>query len=450
MQEEFGENQFFHSFVGTADLNAWWRMKSAEFQPSLRDFVLSASIPSLEKAGLGSVVPPGHKAADFRKLASAFLHHLLVVVFLSSLSARAQPAAAKLEFIGLSKDGKHFVRTDSAAVFTPWGFNYDRDVAGQLIEDYWNEDWPAVALHFGEMKALGANVVRIHLQVAKFMNSTNEPNAAALRQLARLVDLAERTGLYLDVTGPGCYKKEDVPPWYNALNESQRWDVQALFWEAVAKTCATSPAIFCYDLMNEPVVTEDKTGRDWTPGAFGDRYYVQRLTFDFAGREPKQIARAWVDEMWSAVRRYDQRHLVTVGAIPWALTFPGAKPLFYSKEVGEHLDFVSVHFYPKHGEVPQALTALSVYNVGKPMVIEEMFPLNCTMADLAQFIEGSKSMACGWIGFYWGKTFEQYKAEKKSADATTLEWLEYFVREAPLKLAPRSAEASSARSAPGH
>ena len=34
-----------------------------KYQPSLRDWGLLASIPSLEKAGLCSVVPPGHKSA---------------------------------------------------------------------------------------------------------------------------------------------------------------------------------------------------------------------------------------------------------------------------------------------------------------------------------------------------------------------------------------------------
>src|SRR5438046_1757413 len=84
--------------------------------------------------------------------------------------------------------------------------------------------------------------------------------------------MAQRTGLYVDVTGLGCYDKKDVPQWYNELNEGPRWEVQARFWEAVAQTCSHSPVVFCYDLMNEPVVTEDKKGRDWTPGAFGDRY----------------------------------------------------------------------------------------------------------------------------------------------------------------------------------
>jgi hypothetical protein len=101
--------------------------------------------------------------------------------------------------------------------------------------------------------------------------------------------------------------------------------------------------------MNEPVLTEDKKTRDWTPGAFGQRYFVQRLTLDFAGRTERQIAKAWVEKLAAAIRKHDRRHLITVGAIPWALVWPNAMPLFYSPEVSTNLDFVSVHFYPKSG-----------------------------------------------------------------------------------------------------
>jgi hypothetical protein len=193
--------------------------------------------------------------------------------------------------------------------------------------------------------------------------------------------------------------------------------------------------------MNEPVVSEDKKDRDWTPGAFGDRYYVQRLTLDFAGRSPEQVAKTWVNKMAAAIRKHDRRHLLTVGEIPWALTWPGAKSIFESKEVGGNLDFVSVHFYPKAGEVDKALTALAVYHVGKPLVIEEMFPMNCSVAELDKFIEGSRSMAAGWIGFYWGKTIAEYKRGKGGpADDLTVEWLEYFVKKTPEILGPNASQ----------
>ncbi len=350
------------------------------------------------------------------------------------------PARGAQEFIAVGKDRRTFVLSGSGAEFKPWGFNYDRDDSGRLLEDYWIGEWAAVTGHFAQMKAMGANTVRIHLQTGKFMKSAREPDRESLGQLARLIKVAESNGLYLDVTGLGCYNRKDVPQWYNDSSEKQRWDTQAAFWEAVAQTCAKSPAVFCYDLMNEPILTEDKTNRDWTPGEFGGKCFVQRLTLDLAGRTQKQAAKAWVDKMAATIRKHDRRHLLTVGAIPWALTFPGAQPLFYSKEVGGNLDFVSVHFYPKAGEVNKALAALAVYNVGKPIVIEEMFPLTCSIAEMNEFIDGSRTCATGWISFYWGKTIEQYRLDKNDLSAGLVAgWLEYFVKKTPEMRAPRAA-----------
>jgi len=196
-------------------------------------------------------------------------------------------ADVALESIGPSKDGTHFVRAQSGAKFVAWGFNYDHDASGRLLEDYWSGEWPAVVEDFKEMKALGANVVRIHLQVARFMKAPEKPDEASLRQLARLLKLAEENGLYLDITGLGCYHKQDVPEWYDAMGEAERWDVQALFWEAVAKTCAESPAVFCYDLMNEPILPgAGKKETAWLAGAFAGKHFVQRITLDLrAARE---------------------------------------------------------------------------------------------------------------------------------------------------------------------
>ena len=136
----------------------------------------------------------------------------------------------------------------------PWGFNYDHDATGRLIENYWDAEWEKVEADFAQMKKLGANVVRVHLQFAKFTTAADKPDEKALDRLAKLLRVAETNGLYLDLTGLGCYHKKDVPAWYDGLSESDRWDAQARFWSAVAGRCAKSPAIFCYDLMNEPVV----------------------------------------------------------------------------------------------------------------------------------------------------------------------------------------------------
>ena len=106
------------------------------------------------------------------------------------------------------------------------------------------------------------------------------------------------------------------------------------------------------------------------------------------------------------------------------MTWPNAKPLFYSKEVSENLDFVSVHFYPAKGQVDKALAALAVYNIGKPLVVEEMFPLNCSLSELSEFVERSRTMCDGYIGFYWGKTIDEY-GDSDMTDIVTKSWLKY-------------------------
>jgi len=357
----------------------------------------------------------------------------LVIVLLFTLATATRTAAAdKLECIRPSPDGSHFLAAESGKRFIAWGVNYDHDDAGRLLEDYWQKEWPTVAEDFAEIKALGANVVRIHLQVAAFLDSPREPNDASLAQLAKLVKLAEQTGLYLDLTGLACYHKQDVPPWYDALSESERWDVQARFWEAVARTCAASPAIFCYDLMNEPILPgADKVETDWLAGAFAGKYFVQRIALDLAGRTRAQVAKAWVEKLVAAIRKHDTQHMITVGVIPWAHTFPGAKPLFYSQDVGAKLDFVSVHFYPKKGEVEKALTALAVYDVGKPLVIEEMFPLSCSQQEMDAFIDRSRNIVDGYLSFYWGKTIDQYAQQDDLPAAVIAAWLRYLHTKAP-------------------
>jgi hypothetical protein len=363
---------------------------------------------------------------------------LALVAGFTVLLALVGPAAAAagLDLIRPSRDGSHFVTVTTGAKFTPWGFNYDHDDAGRLLEDYWQAEWPTVIEDFREMKTLGANVVRVHLQLGRFLKSPRKPNAAALEQLARLLQLAEETGLYLDLTGLGCYHKQDVPAWFAALGEAERWEAQAAFWTEVARIGADSPAVFCYDLINEPLLPgARKPEKDWLAGELGGKFFMQRLTLDLAGRTPAQVARQWIDKMAGAIRAHDTRHMITLGEVPWNLVFPGAKSLFHSQEVGAALDFVSVHFYPKAGEVDKALAALAAYDLGKPVLIEEMFPLSCSVAELGAFVDGSRAVADGWIGFYWGKTIEEYGRAKPSiAGAITRAWLEFFRERTPAVL----------------
>lgn len=333
-----------------------------------------------------------------------------------------------LERLAISKDGHSFVGATSGKKFTPWGFNYDRDYKLRLLEEYWDAEWPTVAEDFREMKQLGANVVRIHLQLPKFMDAPAQPNEHALAQLRRVVKLAEQTGLYLDITGLACYRKPDVPRWFDALDEAGRWRAQAKFWEAIAACCQASPAIFCYDLINEPVVPgEPRKAGDWLVGQLAGFYYVQAITLDPAGRPRPEIARKWVAQLVAAIRKHDTRHLITVGLLPTT----GAG--FVPQQLSGELDFMCVHIYPKRGEFADSLRTLKEFDVGKPLVIEEIFPINCNVTELGEFIEQSRPTATGWISFYWGQTPEQLEASTNAGGVLLRDWLKFFQEVNPNK-----------------
>jgi dienelactone hydrolase len=334
---------------------------------------------------------------------------------------------AALDWIEVSKDRRGFVSASSGRSFVPWGFNYDRDRRMRLLEDYWEAEWPTVVEDFREMKQLGANVVRIHLQFARFMDAPDQPHQKSLERLGRLAKLAAETKLYLDLTGLACYRKQDVPAWYSSLGETERWDAQARFWVAVAERCGASPAIFCYDLMNEPIVPGGKREPgDWLTGELAGFHYCQFISLDQGGRPRKAIARQWVAKLAAAIRKHDQRHLITVGLLPNSLGAGAGASGFVPGAVAGSLDFLCVHLYPKTGQSKADLKTVKGFQVGKPVVIEETFLLGCTGPELRQFIEGSRKHAAGWIGFYWGQTPAELSKSTNIGDSLTAAWLKLF------------------------
>lgn len=359
-------------------------------------------------------------------VAFAFLVWILAGAHLAS------GASGAMERIAVSPDRTHFVHRSSGKPFVPWGFNYDHDDGGRLIEDYWGHEWNRVEEDFREMKALGANVVRIHLQLGRFMETDRKPNRKSLGQFRRLVKLAEQERLHLDVTGLGCYHKADVPAWYDTLTEEQRWGVQARFWAAIAREGKRSSAIFCYNLMNEPIAPAgDASGTDWLGPPLAGKHFVQRISLTQNKRPRPDIARAWTRHLAAAIREIDSDSLITVGLVDWSLDRPGLTSGFVPERIAPELDFVSVHLYPETGKVDEAIETLRGFAVGKPVLIEETFPLKCSREDFAKFILRSRGLASGWVGFYWGKTAPEQRASNRLADALMLSWLEFFQQNKP-------------------
>jgi hypothetical protein len=255
----------------------------------------------------------------------------------------------------LSKNRRGFELACSGKRFVPWGQNYGP--AGKLIEDVWEADWNVIIQDFQEMRDLRANVVRIHLQVSHFMEAPGRPNRASLDRLAKLLRLADDIGIYLDITGLACYRTADVPRLCDELSQAERWRVQGQFWSAIAEVGARSSAIFCYDLMNEPIVpSERRKAGDWYSGKLIGGYdFVQFISLQADDRPRYEVANEWIKTLTRSIRANDKQHLITVGRLPSSKKW-GHLSGFVPDKVAPELDFISVHIYPESGKLDEVQT----------------------------------------------------------------------------------------------
>ena len=82
------------------------------------------------------------------------------------------------------------------------------------------------------------------------------------------------------------------------------------------------------------------------------------------------------------------------------------------------------------------MTALRKCAVGKPIVIEETFPLSCSAQQEEQFLLQSRKFACGWLGHYEGLTLSDYAKLQRQGKLTIPEaiyqsWQQLFVKLKP-------------------
>jgi CubicO group peptidase (beta-lactamase class C family) len=175
--------------------------------------------------------------------------------------------------------------------------------------------------------------------------------------------------------------------------------------------------VFCYDLINEPI-SPAAPGTNWYSGKlFGGYDFLQYIARDPAGRTRGKIAAAWIDKLTAAIRQKDRTRLITVGLLPWVTGWQHLSG-FVPKDIAPHVDFLSVHIYPKTKQPDEALRALRECAVGKPVVIEETFPLECSIEELENFLRSSRDLACGWIWHYDGTTVQDYDALERDKKLT--------------------------------
>ena len=281
--------------------------------------------------------------------------------------------------------------------FRTWGFNYGVGNRYPILSYFDEPSKPRLRQLVADMRearSLGANTLRVYLELKVFMKGPSEPNPRALDALARLLGRAERLHLYLDLTGNLVWRSP--PAWYDALPEQARWAVQARFWRAVARTAAESPAVLVYELTSEPVIEQSDR---WYGGEFGGYTFVQRIVRDSSGRDASQLARRWIRRLGASIRRHDKRHLIGLGLLP-SRTGP-----FGPANVSDLLDVLVVHQYPDEGRAAEAISVVCEFAAqGKPVILGETAPLLATPATWQGFLRGSRRCLDGYLSFYDGRT----------------------------------------------
>lgn len=308
--------------------------------------------------------------------------------------------------------------------FFPWGFNYTNSEGVDLIEDNWDDKviWEIITDDFQEMKNMGANVVRIHLQYHRFMLNPLTPNIKALNKLKDLVELAESKGLYLLITGLAAYRKSDQPDWYAQLNDSSRWEAHKVFWENIAKHVGDNSAVFAYDLINEPVVgvgCKVKDDCSWLPGKdFGGYHFIQNISRNPENNFQKTLKK-WIAELTQSIRSVDSQTLITIGFLN----------LGDITQFGEDLDFISPHIYPQSEEINKSIKYIEDNQSSVPLVITETFNLNCSISELNYFFDNIEGNYNGMFGHYLKKPSSLI--DSSMVDQTIKKFYDFFITNNP-------------------
>ncbi len=327
------------------------------------------------------------------------------------------PAKTNLEPIVITADGSGFQLEKKGQRFVPWGHNY----ASVDIMRRWEKDPTRVERELKEMKQAGTTVIRIHPEFPRFFKEKDTYNESAFTQLEELVSLADQVGIYLKITGLGCYNLAERMDWYDALPERERWDVQANYWTRVAQVCGKSPAVFAFDLVNEPAAV-GKTTDGWYMGEIGGFEFCQRLSLEPGDRTAPEVLQAWTRQMVEAIRKEAPTKLITMGMLP----FPKAY-----ESIANDLDFASPHTYPKTGKVSEEIELLKRFSWGKPVVIGETFPLTCSAEEMREYLLASRPHATGWFG-HWPDAPPQTLRDRRDAEEATivdlvwLSWVDLF------------------------
>ena len=386
-----------------------------------------------------------------------FTATLIIAIGFHTTSSTAE--SSKMELIVVTSDGEGFAERDSGRPYIPFGTNYYDPHTGWAPKLWRQFDADKVREHFIVMKKLGVNCARVFLTVGSFQPEVKTIEEQALKKLDTLVKIARETCIRLILTGPDHW--EGSPSYWSPDRFAGEEALGALehFWEVLGKRYRGEPAIFAWDLLNEPHLPWFAKGWDvrWNKW-LKNKYIDWDILKDVWGKELTEsdkwggvkatenradagnprlrdwqlfreyLADEWVRRQVEALRDADPTHLVTVGYIQWSypLVRPGQSSryaAFNPHRQRQWLDFMTIHFYPTMGapfgsednwskNLSYLQAVLAYCHFGKPVVLGEFGwyggggPQNHPHLTeeqqeewISAEIEASRSLADGWLSW---------------------------------------------------
>jgi hypothetical protein len=251
----------------------------------------------------------------------------------------------------------------------------------------------SISKDFARARRLGANTMRIYIELGQVMRTPTRPRARTLQALSALIGIAEHQGIYLDITGNLVWRPHRAPRGYDQLSDRARWKVQARFWRLVARVGARSPAVLAYELTSEPVMIH---GGDWYQGLLGGYWFAPNIARGVPPPDANRAARSWVRYLRDSIRSVDARHLIGLGMLPW-----GGDWAFGPGNVAPLLDVLFVHSYAADGQVRKEVSAVREFaGSGKPVVLGETYPYAGSLRTQEQFLVESAPHVDGQLSFF--------------------------------------------------
>jgi endo-1,4-beta-mannosidase len=381
----------------------------------------------------------------------------------ATLAGAAQTGPA-MGLIAVDPNGQSFIEKPSGRPYTPFGVNYYDPNTGWAPKIWRQFDAKRVTRHFEVMRSLGVNCARVFLTAATFQPDVNTIDEQALAKLDTLVRIARQSGIWLILTGPDHW--EGSPAYWKPDRFAGERALKALdnFWRAAGRRYRGEPAIFAWDLLNEPHIpwfmeTWRPLWSKWLQAKYED---VDKLKTAWAGelkegeswgnvavpenkasagnprlldwqRFRESLADEWVRRQAEAIRQADPTHLVTVGYIQWSYPLvrggnPSQYAAFNPQRQARWLDFMCMHFYPLLGRplgskeawdrnLAYLQATLAYCHVGKPVVLEEFGwygggaprgqpPLTEDEQDrwIVAEIEATRRLSDGWLSWPFADT----------------------------------------------